>query len=96
MGYYTDFEIIGYNSIEMADDLVKTSGYMWDDEYLLSDAKWYDYQENCEEVARRFPENALTLEGRGEEHGDHWRLRLKDGKVYKVVPQIDWIEIGEA
>jgi len=55
--------------------------------YALEDAgttrdtcKWYSYQTDMAEFSKEYPQYLFTLEGEGEEQGDHWKLYCNNGK----------------
>lgn len=80
MGYYTDYDISN-NREEVADAIEEASGYSW---YSRSmNGKWYDWHDHCTAVSKRFPDELITVEGDGEEQGDHWKAYFKNGKSQK-------------
>lgn len=87
MGYYTHYSI-EQASDQAADTLRARSGYAWDDEYDLYEAKWYVWKKDLEATSLDFPEEVIILEGKGEEPGDIWKAYAKGGVVKKVQAKI--------
>lgn len=54
----------------------------------LSEVKWYDHEEDLLRLSTQFPGVLIELEGVGEEPGDQWRMRVRDGKAARVTAQI--------
>jgi hypothetical protein len=102
MGYYTTFKLkaTGFKDIDEAEffefKLRKLTGYTgWETnsfetemEGSLSDAKWYDYEAHMTELSKQFPHVYFDLDGVGEEHGDVWKMRAKDGQTERVNAKI--------
>lgn len=45
------------------------------------DCTWYDWEDDMREFSCLFPEVLFTLEGRGDDQGDHWSAYIQAGKV---------------
>ena len=83
MGYITYFnlEMIGSDEdIANACEDAKTSGNeliaeLLDGEYL--EAKWYDFQTDFSDFAKRHPSILFIVTGDGEESDDLWEARFK-------------------
>ncbi len=56
--------------------------------------KGYDIEKHLQELIDAFPEHTFSgfFECKGEETGDLWRLKVKDGKAVRVEPSIVWPE----
>jgi hypothetical protein len=56
--------------------------------------KAYDVEENLEEIVAALPGRVFggRLEIYGEEEGDIWGLRVKNGKVEQIEPTLVWPE----
>jgi hypothetical protein len=110
MGYYTNYklEATGFENAEAAEffefKLRKVSEYSgWDVEInsrtfaleaTLSEAKWYDWQKDLEGLSKQFPNVTITVDGVGEEPGDIWRARVKNGltKTAKATISFDGLD----
>lgn len=79
MGYYTRYDI-SENPQTVQDAIEQKSQYNF---YSgQSDkVKWYDWQKDCLEVSKDFPNLVIKIEGGGEEQGDQWKAYIKDGKI---------------
>ena len=103
MGYYTDYELEAgpFADSDDADafiqGLVSVSGYHFDvsdfsDEGYISatcwSAKWYDHRKDLQQVSAAYPHITVDLRGNGEESGDMWKLRARNGVTEKVEAQI--------
>lgn len=79
MGYYTRYDISDNpETVQQAiEDKSQYSFYNG----CTDQVKWYDCVEDCKEVSKAFPNLVITVEGDGEEQGDHWKAYFKDGKV---------------
>ena len=83
MGYYTTFEVtVTPEPDGFAEALEELTGQCMDDGYI-GDTKWYDCDKDILELSRAYTGCAFRVEGRGEEHGDHWVLYAKNGKSVK-------------
>ncbi len=80
MGYYTNYEleIIDKPYLPLTDEeavierFMEISGYTNEGGPFEDGCKWYDHDSNARAVSRFFPSCILKIEGKGEEHGDHW------------------------
>lgn len=85
VGYFQESKIIRVNH---------------DGKYLLSfyisDAKWYDYDNHLTSLSKSFKDVLIEVHGEGEESGDVWKARYKNGKsefVKAIVVFPDFEEI---
>lgn len=96
MGYYTDFELNAHNAegvvSEIEEALSEISGYLIE-LGVISTMKWYDYDKHMTQLSKLFPEVVFTLEGGGEETGDIWKAKYKNGKSKCVKAEIVFPEI---
>lgn len=108
MGYSTNFEItaVGFKDPDQVEffefKLKKISGYTFqtttsDITYsgILSDSKWYDCVEDCTALSIAFPDVLIEVEGDGEESGDFWRARFRNGESEKITAEIVFPEFKE-
>lgn len=63
---------------------------------VLIDAKWYDHEEDLLRLSTQFPGVLIEVEGVGEEPGDQWRLRVRDGKKSRVTAQVVFPDFDES
>lgn len=47
--------------------------------FEVNDVKWYEWRNDLSELSRSFPNITVDLEGRGEEPGDLWKARFRNG-----------------
>jgi hypothetical protein len=96
MGYYTNFELTIHEGTADVKE-VRLALYAvlqenpQDNEFLFvieadlivtgDSIKWYDHDEDCAELSKKFPGVVFKLHGKGEESGDLWDAYYKDGKV---------------
>lgn len=99
MGYYTNFELThDSDTIDdevLAKELTEVSGYDWEDDLYLGEAKWYDWQKHMKSVSKMHPDTLFTLEGEGEEHGDMWIAFFKSGKMQMEKAKITFGDFDE-
>lgn len=95
MGYYTNYSI-STNSAEhdeeIIQEIVELSGY---DDTFENECKWYDHEENVQEISAKWPDVLITLEGEGEESGDLWIKYFKGGKMQKCPAKVSYDEYDE-
>ena len=41
--------------------------------------KWYDHETDLENLTKKYPDLVIELEGDGEDVGDYWKKRFKNG-----------------
>lgn len=58
--------------------------------------KWYDWRKDLKRLSEQFPDTKFTLEGKGEEQGDHWIAYFLGGKCQVCTAQITFEEFDEA
>lgn len=93
MGYYSKFEVDGTDVPYIADVLNSVTDYYWDeynDDVTCSDAKWYGWLTDLEEVARLYPNNYLIILRYGEDGGDIERAVVLRGRVFTQRPELKW------
>lgn len=93
MGYYSKFEVDGTDIPHIADVLNSVTDYHWDEyngEVTCSDAKWYGWLTDLEEVARLYPKNYLIILRYGEDGGDIERAVVLRGRVFTQRPELKW------
>ena len=104
MGYYTDYRIEHDGSAnltpEVCTQLERITGYSFeeesDNELCNYHAKWYEHEEQMKELSKLHPEVLFTVEGNGEEAGDHWRRYYKYGKVQVAQAEITFPPFDES
>lgn len=84
MGYSTKF-ILKHDSTtvddeEVADSLTSLSDYIWEDDLMREEIKWYDWRKDMIKLSTIYPSVLFTLYGAGEERDDNWVAYVKDGK----------------
>lgn len=109
MGYYTSFDITvsGFKEEEHKEyfefKLYKEDEF-WSSNWVdqgksftkyLDSAKWYSWQKDLEDFSKEFPKLLFEVEGWGEESGDIWRARVKDGKTEVVKAKLVFPEFKE-
>lgn len=83
MGYYTNFTISLIEGDEeqyeqMLKELAEKTDYSEiEDEFF--NAKWYDCEEDCIEISKKYPDILFQVDGDGEETPDFWSCRFKAG-----------------
>lgn len=70
------------------------------DEEFTGNGKWYDYNEDISELARKHPGFIFIVSGEGEESGDIWKHYFSDKSDEKVeaqivIPEIDLTEFSK-
>jgi hypothetical protein len=102
MGYYTDYKLTATDFADKDEeekfesDLKTKCGYTgWDFsstgtdfEMVLHEVKWYDHNDDMIALSKQYPHVLFELEGVGEEHGDMWRARYKNGESERVTARI--------
>ena len=92
MGYYTDYEIESdINPKELAYGLKDISGhsyYVNGNSICSDDIKWYNWEKDMITLSHKYPNATFIVMGIGEENGDYWKARIKNGKVDKVRGEI--------
>jgi len=100
MGYYTDWKvrIIPESEEERAiKNLNRISGYHFDSNGYLGEAKWYESEDSLAKLTMAIPDIIVIVDADGEESGDIYRLYAWNGKVEYVKPVMtyqepDWME----
>lgn len=103
MGYYTCFMLdvkLPDNSAEHPKKLEvlkallnenECAQYALDEEgQTLSDAKWYESNEELKEFSKKFPDALLVLDGDGENCEDVWIAYFLNGKSQTCVGRMEY------
>lgn len=61
----------------LEDTCTNTSFYLCSSDMV----KWYDCESDMIEFSKRFPNALFEIAGSGEEQGDVWECRFKDGRM---------------
>ena len=61
----------------------------------LTDAKWYNHEEALIRLSNQFTDVLIEVEAVGEEHGDHWLMRVRNGKSKRVKAQVTFPEFDD-
>lgn len=94
MGYYTKYDISD-NPETVQEAIQEKSQYSF--YYGRTDeVKWYNWQKDCLEVSKDFPNLVISIEGIGEEEGDHWKAYIKDGKIQMTKALVTFEAFDEA
>lgn len=85
MGYYSNFELsVDNDDISIINDFVETcegASYALNPDGSCQDvSKWYSADDDLKEFSKKYPDVLFTLDVKGEEAGDIWRLYVKNGK----------------
>lgn len=65
---------------------------------LLQEAKWYDHADDLMKLSTKWPWVTIILVGVGEDRGDHWRMRVRNGVVERqnaVISFPEWTKITD-
>jgi hypothetical protein len=107
MGYMTNYTLFYRYSDDAEPDyylheevlvtfLDTVTGYHWDRNFQLFDAKWYDHHDHMLKISTDYPDLIFTLKGEGEEAGDLWKKYYKNGKYQEARAQIVYEEYDES
>lgn len=101
MGYYTDYSITVSGAdnanqlikiVKELDDIYRNDYAISDDgtsaEFEMNDTKWYGWKEDCIRVSKMYSNITIDIEGKGEEHGDLWKARVRKGECEVVKARI--------
>lgn len=98
MGYYTkyDVKIIRLNNtnegLKLVEelDLRHQIGHVnaTDIELDQFETKWYNWEKDCIRASKLCPHAIIEIEGEGEESGDLWKARVKNGKIEIIKARI--------
>lgn len=110
MGYYTSFKgsVSGPQAMldKLEDDAEKGEVFTdydielsdWFGEWLNGgeSMKWYDCEDDCANLSKKYPNLLFEVEGHGAEAGDMWKAWFRNGKSVRVqatlsfdVPDLD-------
>lgn len=99
MGYYTNYEVNIMNIpeekySEIKNEIWNIIGYDADNEGETShmifsfESKWYDYEKDMLQFTEKYPDVLVEILGEGEESGDIWKARFRNGESERVSAQI--------
>ncbi len=97
MGYYTKYDVTisnldNANQGAKAADMLDMTYYDFSDDGTIMqfdyDGKWYDWKEDCIRVSLQYPKILIEIEGKGEENGDIWKARIRNGVCERVDAKI--------
>jgi len=64
-------------------DIQQSHGYKHTGKYYVDlkseDTKWYEWRADLTKVSTLFPDVTIDVEGKGEETGDIWKARFRNG-----------------
>lgn len=105
MGYYTkyDVKIARLNNsnegLKIIEELYlrHNIGYVNTNDIQLDqfETKWYDWKEDCIRASKLYPHAIIEIKGAGEESGDLWKARVRNGKVELVEARIVFDDFKE-
>jgi hypothetical protein len=88
MGYYTQYDV-KISGIDNANQAVKIAQEYELDDYDVSgngknvsanfNTKWYGWYEESVALSRNYPRILIEIEGDGEDCGDLWKARIRNG-----------------
>lgn len=58
--------------------------------FEIREAKWYSCEEDLTKLSSSFPDTTIDVEGKGEEQGDQWKARFRNGEFERVNAQITY------
>jgi hypothetical protein len=95
MGYYSNFEVVDTDIENILDVLRASTGVYGDSWYseanpYMGSVKWYDWDNDLEQIAFGYPNNYLIILRIGEEAPDMERAIVRNGKVKFQRPNITW------
>lgn len=82
--YLKEKELLGYA-------FSPSKYYSGDDIQFLDtyeDCKWYEWDQDMQDIAKRFPDITFRLNGEGEEHGDVWQAYYHGDESEKCESEI--------
>ena len=85
MGYLTCYDILLVKGTDIEfqkflEDLADKSGYSGIKDGYIYDVKWYDWEKDCYEFSKKYPNLMFMIEGDGENADDFWRCYFQNGK----------------
>lgn len=100
MGYRTDFvisiadgEASDQDTEKITEMLEAFEGFeYWGGEWMVSDVKWYEYQDDMFKLSKAFPHLRFYVHGDGDDSDDLWEDYWQDGKFqhcYAEIPPYD-------
>ena len=80
MGYYTVYSLTKIKGksedFDALNEDLRELGIDLDSDCNL---KWYDHETDLENLTKKYPDLVVELEGDGEDVGDYWKKRFKNG-----------------
>lgn len=80
MGYYTIYSLTRIKGksedFDALNEDLRELGIDLDSDCNL---KWYDHETDLENLTKKYPDLVVELEGDGEDVGDYWKKRFKNG-----------------
>ena len=62
------------------EERIGTSGFS----FKVGNAKWYENKTDCIKFSKEYPHITIDVHGRGEESGDVWKARYRNGDFETV------------
>lgn len=97
MGYYTQYNVT-ISNLDNANQGVKVAKILDLQHYDFSDdgtimqydtyEKWYDWKEDCIRVSLQYPKILIEIDAKGEESGDMWKARVRNGVCERIEAKI--------
>ncbi len=98
MSYYTNYEVSvtgfkdfkeAYTALQEFKEIVVHGIYdetLCDNEFefSISEASWYDNEDDCLRFSKKYPNTTITVHGDGEENGDIWKARYRNGEFERI------------
>lgn len=95
MGYYTkyDIKITGFDDVNQAVKIAKEYDLRdYDISYTeltaFYEGKWYEWESESINITRNYPNILIEIYGEGEESGDIWKARVRDGQCERIKGKI--------
>mgnify|MGYP003480903412 FL=1 len=60
----------------------------WGDEWVASDVKWYDYNDDMQRLSKEFPQFRFYVHGDGDDSDDLWEDHWQDGRYQHCCAEI--------
>lgn len=67
----------------------------WTFSAKINEAKWYDWETNMKKISKEFPHITIDVTGVGEEQGDMWKARFRNGEFERVVAEFKMPDFTE-
>lgn len=102
MGYYTDYELKVHEGDKTISEILAVEKdfrglehAIDENGYTVDCAKWYEHEDDMEELSLKYPDIVFALYGTGEESGDLWCKYFKNGKIQQGRTEIVFQEFDE-